>query len=102
MATILKPITTQKVVAVLRRAGFRASVNRRRHAIAGYEVHRRYDGCVKVEHTFGHSGKVSAEGRDEWLAKYRATLEAAGVVVELERDLPPFDHYTFLVCRGAR
>lgn len=82
--------TTQKVVAVLRKAGGEISKYHRSGMIRGwgestrgYEVRRYGDGPVRVTHTEGSTGRrtETPERRDAALSKAAEALRAAGLDV---------------------
>ena len=77
-------LTRQKVQSILRRAGFARSryerIGRRNERIPGYEAREAEGGMIRVE--FRAPWDWPEQGD---LARYRAALEAAGLVV-VERD----------------
>ena len=84
-----KPLTTQKVIAVLKKAGFtksnRIKVGRLTESTVGFEVTRSYggDGSVIVIHrTRFNMGEGVLTIKATWCAKYADALEAAGLVVD--------------------
>lgn len=104
----LKPVTVQKVSAILRKAGFTASTSEPtrvkgwRNYTSGYEVCVKWDpvdytkrvGAVVTYRGGDHFGRQTGSTADDMLSAYAKALEAAGVTVERQDNK--------LICTGIK
>ena len=82
-----RPVTIQKVHAVLRKAGFRRServeIGTAREATRGYAAVKGGDGVIRVKYHFGTGVRPAPEDHDRVNDKLRDALVAAGLPARL-------------------
>jgi hypothetical protein len=101
----LKPVTTQKVRAVLRKAGVRLSTSSTTAVkgwhdhTEGYEVHKYYPDRIAVDYTFGTWGNRydHTTKRIQLLDEVCAILETANIVCEWSEGSHPS-----IICLGLK